>query len=245
MVQWNRLILLDVETVPILPDFDQLSEPMQKHWTHKSAQKYPDASPDDPLCWERAGIYAEFGKIVCICAGYLRKVGTEYCLEVQHFIGTEHDILTDFFAFLLKMNPTQLGGHNIREFDIPYICRRSFIQQVPLPPLLTQLQAIKPWDNPLVDTLQLWKFGEYKNYVSIDLLCTLLGLESPKHDIAGQDVSRIYWQARNIQRIADYCEQDVLAVTRVLMRLVGFSMEDINNVSLHRHERNKRYYSLD
>ncbi len=245
MVHWNRLIILDVETVPVLPDFDQLSEPMQQHWTRKSSLKFPDGQAQEATTWERAGIYAEFGKIVCISVGFMRKQAKTYVLHVSSFTGTEHDILTAFFAFLNKMNPQQLAGHNIREFDMPYICRRSFIQQVPLHPLLAQLQTLKPWDNPLVDTLQLWKFGEYKNYVSIDLLCTLLGLESPKQNMAGHDVARVYWQERDLPRIAEYCEQDVLAVARVLMRLMGFGMEDINNVSLQRHERNKRYYSLD
>ena len=113
----------------------------------------------------------------------------------------------------------QFCGHNIREFDIPYICRRAFVNQIQLPNILIDLQNKKPWENPMLDTLQFWKFGEYKSFISVELLATILDIESPKGDINGSDVARVYWQENDLPRIAAYCNRDIVTVAQVLMRL--------------------------
>jgi predicted PolB exonuclease-like 3'-5' exonuclease len=245
MYPFHNVLIVDVETVPIVPTFDQLSEPLQVHWSRKSAQWQPDLPLEPAQTWERAGIYAEFGKIICISTGILTGNEIAPILHVRSFNGPEDELLRAFFAFCLELQPERLAGHNIREFDIPYICRRSFIQQVPLPPLLAHMQAKKPWESPLIDTLQFWKFGEFKNFVSVDLLCTLLGIDSPKQTMSGQDVAQMYWQERNRQRIIDYCEHDVLAVAHILLRLMGTQTMNKSNITIERHERNKRYHTID
>ena len=245
MYPFHKLLILDVETVPIVPDFDQLSEPLQTHWSRKTAQTLSDKAQSPSQTWESAGIYAEFGKIVCISTGHLQGTAQEPVLHVRSFIGPEDDLLREFFLFCEEVKPLRLAGHNIREFDIPYICRRSFIQQVPLPPLFAQLQTKKPWESPLIDTLQFWKFGEYKNFVSVDLLCTLLGIDSPKQSMSGQDVAQVYWQERNPQRIMAYCEHDVLAVAHIVLRLMGTGEINHSKIRIEHHERNKRYYTSD
>ncbi len=245
MYPFHNVLIIDVETVPIVPAFDQLSEPLQAHWSRKAAQWQADLPFEPAQAWERAGIYAEFGKIVCISTGILSGHEDAPIIHMRSFDGPEDELLRKFFAFCMEQLPERLAGHNIREFDIPYICRRSFIQQVPLPPLLAQMQAKKPWESPLIDTLQFWKFGEFKNFVSVDLLCTLLGIDSPKQTMQGHDVAQVYWQERNRQRIIDYCEHDVLAVAHILLRLMGTQTMSKSTITIERHERNKRYYTSD
>lgn len=245
MSPFYNVMIVDVETVPIVPTFDQLSEPLQRHWSRKAAQWQPETPFEPSETWERAGIYAEFGKIICISTGILAGNEEHPILHIRSFEGPEDELLRNFFVFCNELQPERLAGHNIREFDIPYICRRSFIQQVPLPPLLAHMQAKKPWESPLIDTLQFWKFGEFKNFVSVDLLCTLLGIDSPKQTMSGQDVAQVYWQERNRQRIIDYCEHDVLAVAHLLLRLMGTQTMNKSNITIERHERNKRYHTID
>lgn len=223
MIKPENLLLIDIETVPLSRSYSALNNNMQKLWDKKS-QLIDRENPDtDSTFAERAGIYAEFGKIICIGLGYFVKKGNAYSLKIKSLHGEdEKEILNQFGQVCNKFFRSagkQFCGHNIREFDIPYICRRSFINQISLPEILFDLQNKKPWENPMLDTLQFWKFGEYKNFTSIDLLSNVLGIESPKDDIDGGDVAKVYWEEKDLARIVKYCNKDVVTIAQVLMRL--------------------------
>lgn len=223
MIHAENLLLIDIETVPQCKDYQQLNEKMQHLWDRKSFALDKENTDTAATFAERAGIYAEFGKIVCIGLGYFTKTATGYTLNVTSLSGDdEKNILVRFVEMcnrFFRHADKQFCGHNIREFDIPYICRRCFINQVPLPDVLKDLQRKKPWENPMLDTLQFWKFGEYKNFTSVDLLATILDIPSPKEDIDGSDVGRVYWQDGDLDRIVHYCLRDVVTVGQIFMRL--------------------------
>jgi len=223
MIKAENLLLIDIETVPLYKSYDQLHEKHQKLWDKKSRLLDKENSDTSSSFSEKAGIYAEFGKIVCIGLGYFIKANSEFTLKVKTLAGhDERKILEDFRVVCNKFFRTaekQFCGHNIREFDMPYICRRSFINQIPLPEILCDLQNKKPWENPMLDTLQFWKFGEYKNFTSVDLLSTILDIDSPKDDIDGSAVASVYWKEDDLDRIVRYCNKDVVTVAQILMRL--------------------------
>lgn len=228
MIKPENLLLIDIETVPLQNSFDDLSEKMQILWSKKSTIIDPSLTDPAVSFEQRAGIYAEFGKIVCIGLGYFVNVKGSYTLKIKSIASDdEKDILNEFKLVcnkFFKSSEKQFCGHNIREFDIPYICRRSFINQIPLPDILADLQYKKPWENPMLDTLQFWKFGEYKNFTSVDLLSTVLEIESPKGDIDGSDVARVYWKENDLHRIIHYCNRDIVTVGQILMRLNGMNL---------------------
>lgn len=225
----TKILFLDVECVSGKPSYDDLDETFQELWAIK-ARSILRRQTDDPTgeeianVYDRAGIYAEFGKIVCISVGFiLRDADKKLSVRLKSFANDdEAQLLTDFCQMLSQYynDPAKhfLCGHNIKEFDVPYICRRLVINQLGFPFLL-QVQGKKPWETKfLLDTLELWKFGDYKNYTSLKLLAAVLGFPSPKDDIDGSDVGRVYWQEQDLARIAHYCEKDVLATIRLFLR---------------------------
>lgn len=221
----HNILFLDIETVPVEPTYDSLNERMKSLWDIKAKRIVPDDTSDKT--YVRAGIYAEFGKIVCISAGILYEEKGEEQLRITSFVGEEYEILKNFLdkvAQFFKGRPKQFCGHNIKEFDIPYICRRALICGVQLPAPLADLQSKKPWEIPMLDTLQLWKFGDYKHYTSLDLLAAVLGIETPKSDISGADVAHVYYIENDIERIKTYCEKDVLTTVQVYRKL---NQEDV------------------
>lgn len=216
----QHILFLDIETVPIERSYNDLGDRMQAMWDLKAARIAKDDLPAD--VYQRAGIYAEFGKIVCISAGIIYEEAGEERLRITSFIGDEVEILESFFEKLrafFKGKPKQFCGHNIKEFDIPYICRRALIKGIKMPTVLAELQTKKPWEIPLLDTLQMWKFGDYKHYTSLDLIAAVLGIETPKSDISGGDVARVFYEENNIERIKTYCEKDVLTTAQVFRKL--------------------------
>ena len=223
MIKPENLLLIDIETVPLYNYYQQLNEKLQRLWDKKSLTLDKDNLNTAATFSEKAGIYAEFGKIVCIGLGYFVKSNERFSLKVKTLAGhDEKKLLEDFRQVcnkFFKHPEKQFCGHNIREFDIPYICRRSFINQIQLPEILMDLQNKKPWENPMLDTLQFWKFGEYKNFTSVDLLSTILEIESPKDDIDGSEVAGVYWKENDLDRIVRYCNKDVVTVAQILMRL--------------------------
>lgn len=223
MIKPENLLLIDIETVPLYNNYQQLNEKLQRLWDKKSLTLDKDNLNTAATFSEKAGIYAEFGKIVCIGLGYFVKSNERFSLKVKTLAGhDEKKLLEDFRQVcnkFFKHPEKQFCGHNIREFDIPYICRRSFINQIQLPEILMDLQNKKPWENPMLDTLQFWKFGEYKNFTSVDLLSTILEIESPKDDIDGSEVAGVYWKENDLDRIVRYCNKDVVTVAQILMRL--------------------------
>jgi uncharacterized protein YprB with RNaseH-like and TPR domain len=230
-VRLEDILFLDIETVPIEPSFDKLDVSMQNLWEKKSRYFRTDEEKPESV-YERAGIYAEFGKIICISAGII--TGTDpRCLRLKSFYGDdEKRILSDFTGMLGKFSKnkeTLLCAHNGKEFDYPFIARRMIINNMIIPSILNNAGK-KPWEVKLLDTMDLWKFGDYKHYTSLDLLTTILGIPTPKDDIDGSMVACLYWKDRDIKRIALYCEKDVLAVAQVLLRFNNEPLMKVENI---------------
>lgn len=216
----ENILFLDIETVPEQQHFSALDDEMQNLWEIKTQyQRKEEFSPED--FYERAGIWAEFGKIVCISVGYFVIKGDVRHFRVTSFFGEEPKILKDF-SDLLQNHYSKaqhlLCGHNIKEFDIPFMARRMIIHNIPLPGKLN-LFGKKPWEVPHLDTLELWKFGDYKHFTSLKLLTKVLGVPSSKTDIDGSQVGQVYYVDQDIDRIITYCEKDVVAVAQVFLRL--------------------------
>lgn len=222
-IRVEDVLFLDIETVPEAPSVDLLEPGKQVLWDRKSKNfRLQDQSAAD--VYERAGIYAEFGKIICISVGFVR--GKEpFTLRLKSFYGDqEKKLLEEFSEMLARFCSTRkealLCAHNGREFDFPYIARRMIINRLELPALLDNAGK-KPWEVRHLDTMDLWKFGDHKNYTSLALLASVLEIESPKDDIDGSMVAGIYWNDKDIKRIARYCEKDVTAIVRVLLRFMN------------------------
>ncbi|MBU3744981.1 MAG: 3'-5' exonuclease [Sediminibacterium sp.] len=218
------LIILDIETVPAQPSFTHLSAEWKALFTEKASKIVPFQGEMEDLYKKRAGIWAEFGKIVCIVAGVfsMEETGKELLHLVSFDAKEEVQILRDFSLFCEKSYSVRpglrLAGHNIREFDIPFIGRRMLINGLPLPQAF-QIQDKKPWELMQLDTLQFWKWGDYKNYVSLHLLASVLQIPSSKTGITGSQVQDVYYREGNLGAIVDYCRQDVVATTRVIQKL--------------------------
>lgn len=216
------ILFLDIETVPLAHSFNDLDPSAQALWEKKSKQfRSPDLSAED--VYDRAGIYAEFGKIICISTGYLREK-SPFLLRLKSFFGDdEKGLLSEFSAMLGRFSKNReavLCAHNGKEFDYPYMARRMIINRLIIPDILDNAGK-KPWEVKLLDTLDLWKFGDYKSYTSLNLLTSVLGIQSPKDDIDGSMVAGIYNEEHDIERIVRYCEKDVLAVAQVLLRFMN------------------------
>jgi len=219
-INLEHILFLDIETVPIEENFNSLDAEMQQLWELKTQyQRRDEYTPED--FYERAGIWAEFGKIVCISVGYFTFKGDIRNFRVTSFFGEEATILKDFNNLLGNhFNQPQhlLCGHNAKEFDIPFIARRMIINQIPIPNKLN-LFGKKPWEIPHLDTLELWKFGDYKHFTSLKLLTKILGIPSPKGDIDGSQVGHVFHVEKDIDRIVTYCEKDTIAVAQIFLRL--------------------------
>lgn len=227
----KRLLFLDIETVSITESVSYLPEKLQLHWKKKSKfmrnQYADDISEEDFMqqsFQDKAAIFAEFGKIICISAGVMTLTDEgKTQIRVKSYAGDDEKVLLEEFADLLNKHfpdPTKHGicGHNIREFDVPYICRRMVVNQIELPNIIN-ISGKKPWETKhLVDTLELWKFGDIKHYTSLDLLTSILDIPSPKDDIDGSMVGQVYWKEKNLDRITTYCEKDVVTVANLMLR---------------------------
>ena len=219
-INLNNILFLDIETVPQEEHYNNLDDEMKELWQHKTQyQRKDDYTPED--FYERAGIWAEFGKIVCLSVGYFVNKGDIRNFRVTSFFGEERKILKDFTNLLDNhFNLTQhvLCGHNAKEFDIPFIARRMIINQMAIPNKLN-LFGKKPWEISHLDTLELWKFGDYKHFTSLKLLTKILDIPSSKGDIDGSQVAKVYYVDKDIDRIVTYCEKDVIAVAQIFLRL--------------------------
>lgn len=218
----DSLFVIDIETVSQAPGWLQLDEHWKDLWTQKIEKQLPEGEDPGSFYPKRAAILAEFGKIICISAGYFRYVGEKLTFRVKSYAGhNEAEILQQFIhdaaQWQGKRKNAAFAGHNIKEFDIPYLCRRLIINGLQVPGWL-DFQAMKPWETNLVDTMQLWRFGDFKNYTSLNLLAACLNIPSPKNDIDGSRVGEVYWQEENLPRIVEYCQKDVVTVAQVLQR---------------------------
>ena len=230
-INLNNILFLDIETVPETANFNELDSEMQALYEQKTQyQRKDDFSAEE--FYDRAGIWAEFGKIVCISVGFFVIKGDVRNFRVTSFFGDEAKLLKDFNNLLNNhFNGPQhlLCGHNAKEFDIPYICRRLLINGLKLPSVIN-IAGKKPWEIAHLDTLELWKFGDYKAYTSLSLLCHVFGIPTPKDDISGADVARVYYEndaesyKSGLERVKAYCEKDVLALVQLFLRMRGDSL---------------------
>ncbi len=243
-----NILFLDVETVSGHKSYQELDERFKKLWSIKSKQilrRYDDPPEEEEVAElypEKAGIFAEFGKIVCISVGIVvRDPSTKkLSLRLKSFASDDEKALLGAFSKLVEQyyNNTSkhfLCGHNLREFDVPYICRRMVINQMSLPRSL-DIAGKKPWETKhLLDTLEMWRFGDYKNYTSLNLLTALFDIPSPKDDIDGSEVGKVYWNESDLERICVYCEKDVLAVVQLLLKYMRqplLTEEEVKHVEL-------------
>jgi len=216
----KNVLFLDIETVPEVEFFLDLPEEKQALFAQKTQyQRKEEFTPEE--FYERAGIWAEFGKIICISVAYfVEKEGIRQLRVTSFFGDDEHKLLCEFKELLdthFSKRNQLLCAHNGKEFDFPYIARRMIIHRIDLPQKLN-LFGKKPWEVPHLDTLELWKFGDYKHYTSLKLLTSILRVPSPKDDIDGSEVAKVYYQEKNLNRIVNYCEKDTVAVAQLLLR---------------------------
>lgn len=231
-INLENILFLDIETVPETEHFNDLDKTKQLLWEHKSQYQRRDEFTAEEF-YERAGIWAEFGIIVCISVGYFTLQNETRLFRTTSFFGEETKLLKEFKTLLNShFNQTKhlLCAHNGKEFDFPYIARRMIINGIELPKKLN-LFGKKPWEVPHLDTLELWKFGDYKNFTSLKLLTNILGIPSPKDDIDGSEVYRVFYKEKEIDRIVTYCEKDTIAVAQIFLRLRGDSILDDNEIT--------------
>jgi len=221
----NNILFLDIETVPQHDGHENLPEEWKSLWQLKASYIIRNKEGETPeTVYPRAGIYAEFGKIICISCGVLQPNGSEKKLLIKSFCGDDEKFLLQEFSEMLNRwcadEQKYLCAHNGKEFDFPYLCRRMIVNHVPIPQIL-KLSGKKPWEVNHLDTLELWKFGDYKSYTSLNLLAYTLGIPTPKDDIDGSKVHEVYWKEKNMTRIVNYCQKDVVTVAQVYLRMHG------------------------
>lgn len=219
-IHLSRVLFLDIETVPGWPTYQDVPSEFRKLWDHKAEQlkRQPDDTPE--ILYKKAGIYAEFSKIVCISSAYFHN----NTLRVKSFAGHDEKELLDAFSGAVNQffrgNDYYLAAHNGKEFDFPVIARRMLVNGLKIPAPF-DLAGKKPWEVAHLDTMELWKFGDYKNFTSLALLAALFGFPTPKDDISGSDVGSVYWEHHDLPRIITYCQKDTITVARLLQKYRG------------------------
>lgn len=235
-IPFHNILFLDIETVPQFSGYNEIPDDWRKLWDTKSASlvKYHEGQTNETL-YPRAGIYAEFGKIVCISCGVMQGSGNQRKIILKSFYGDdEKKLLSDFIEMLNKWaagEPKFLCAHNGKEFDFPYLCRRMIVNHLSIPSLLN-ISGKKPWEVNHYDTLELWKFGDFKSYTSLNLLAHTLGIQTPKDDIDGSMVWEVYWKEKNLERIVTYCQKDVVTVAQILLRMHGEQLIKEENIEI-------------
>ena len=216
----EHILFLDIETVGIVQSYNQLDEQMRQLWDKKAERLRDTAEQTPEETYKRAGIYAEFGKVICISVAFLK----DDKLRIKSFFDEDEIVLLENFAGLLNTyfskSYHRLCAHNGKEFDFPYLCRRMLINGISIPTIL-DASGKKPWETTFLDTLEMWKFGDYKHYTSLNLLAAIFDIPSPKDDIDGSMVHDTYWQGKDVKRIAEYCTKDVLTVVQLFLRYQG------------------------
>jgi DNA polymerase elongation subunit (family B) len=228
------ILFIDIETVRCTNNYQELGERFKAQWARKASfLRREQGLTDADLFHERAGIYAEFGKIIVIAAGkYTEANDGRTGFKTRYFAGTnEQEILTNFKGMLDKMDPqsTRLCAHNGREFDFPYLCRRMIINGI-VPPVHLNQTNRKPWDVTLLDTMDMWKFGDFKNYTSLDLLSALFDIPTSKGTMDGSMVNDVYYSDHDLNKITTYCVSDVVAIGQVFLRLKGLDLMREENI---------------
>lgn len=230
MEQLKGILFLDIETVPLTENYHSLTESLQKEWNRKARliRVQPDEDTDPASLFAgKAGVYSEFARVICISIGSLYEHEGKWKMRLKSLTGDDEKILLNEFCAVVSRlqslhSNLRFCGHNIKEFDVPFLSRRMVINGIPLP-LCMQTQGKKPWEVTHLDTMEMWRFGDYKNFTSLSLLAAVLGIPSPKSDIDGSMVATVYYKEKDLDRIGRYCVQDVLTAGRVYLRLAGIT----------------------
>jgi len=217
----HKILFLDIETVPVAADFSELPKELQALWTEKTRWQCSDQKSPEEFYVLKAGLMAEFAKAICISVGYLYEKEGQHFFRIKSFYGDDEKTILEELKLLLDekfATPKHyLCAHNGKEFDYPFLCRRMLINSIQLPKIL-DISGKKPWEVRHLDTMEMWRFGDYKHYTSIKLLAALFGIPTPKDDIDGSQVSKVYWQDNNLERIKNYCQKDTLTVAQILLK---------------------------
>jgi 3'-5' exonuclease len=216
-IQIENVLFLDIETAPAYPAYGKVPDLFRKLWDRKAELFKKEADDTPESLYSRAGIYAEFGKIICISAGFFK--GKEFRIK-SYYGDDEFDLLNQFCKLLeshFNFEKKMLCAHNGKEFDFPFLARRILIHGIPLPRIL-DVAGKKPWEVQFLDTMELWRFGDFKNYTSLELLSAVFDIPTPKDDISGADIHRVYWEEHDLERIRTYCQKDVLTVARLFLK---------------------------
>ena len=225
-IKLSNILFLDVETAPIVYEYKNLDPEMKKLWDHKFRFQTTETAETH---YKKAGIFAEYAKVICISVGFFN----EKTFRIKSFFGDDEKKLLKEFTELLNKHYNRkdhlLCAHNGKEFDFPFLCRRLLLNSIKLPKTLN-ISGKKPWEINHLDTMELWKFGDFKNYTSLGLLAHIFQIPTPKDDIDGSDIARVYWEEKNMERIVAYCQKDVLTVARLLLRFMGESSIEDKNV---------------
>jgi DNA polymerase elongation subunit (family B) len=233
-VNFEHTLFLDIETVPQTYHFKDLDETTAELFNHKTRYQQKDGKTVEEIYAERGGILAEFGKIVCISCGFVNETPTGKEIRMKSYDHEDEETLLKQFASLLNDRFSGsydiLCGHNAKEFDFPYIARRMLIHGLKLPNAL-DIAGKKPWEVNHLDTLDLWKFGDYKHYTSLSLLCHIFNIPTPKDDISGADVAGVYFEENDVERIKVYCEKDVVALIQLFLKMKGDGLVEEGDIS--------------
>ena len=233
--QLENILFLDIETVPQTYSYKDIDAKTKELFDSKVRFRLNDENTYDELYERNAAIFAEFGKIVCISVGFVRENNMERSIRLKSFYHDDEKTLLIQFKKLLEEHYNApfhvLCGHNAKEFDFPYLCRRMLITGVSLPNILN-ISGKKPWEIKHLDTMELWKFGDFKAYTSLALLCHVFEIPTPKDDISGADVARVYYEENDLERIARYCEKDVAALIQLFLRMKGEELVADANISI-------------
>jgi predicted PolB exonuclease-like 3'-5' exonuclease len=225
-IKISNILFLDVETAPVVYQYKNLDENSRKLWDTKIRFQQTESFEEQ---YKKAGVYAEFAKVICISVGFFN----EKIFRIKSFFGDNEKKLLQDFAFLLNKHYNSkehlLCAHNGKEFDFPFLCRRMLINGVKLPKML-DIAGKKPWEINHLDTMELWKFGDYKSYTSLNLLANVFNIPTPKDDIDGSDVARVYWEDKDLERIAVYCQKDVITVAQLLLKFKGEQLISGENI---------------
>ena len=230
----NNILFLDIETVPQYADYNSLPKDWKELWDVKATSllRYHEGETVESI-YHRAGIYAEFGKIICISCGFIQSNDREKKIVIKSYYGDNEKLVLAEFSDMLKKwtleEPKFLCAHNGKEFDFPYLCRRLIINGVPVPSILN-ISGKKPWEVNHLDTLELWKFGDFKSFTSLNLLAHTLGIPTPKDDIDGSRVWSVYWNDKDLMRIVNYCQKDVITVAQIFLTMQGEAIIKPENI---------------
>jgi hypothetical protein len=226
----EEILFIDIETATAVPNYSDLKPGIQEQWIRKTksfALKNGEEKTPADFFQEKAAIFAEFGRVVCVGLGCFLKENGQWKFKMKSITADDEKTLLLNFSKALERftslhKKAKFCGHNIKEFDIPFLCRRMLVNGLELPPIM-QLNGMKPWEIPHIDTLELWRFGDYKHYISLALLAEIFNIPSPKDDIDGSMVSAVFWNEKNTERISQYCLKDVFTTAKVFLKLKGIT----------------------